>query len=204
MELPKSAINQLFDNLNAWRHLPDYQLERRADIFFSIYLRAILAKNLKIQAHHDFIVIPEFPIKQSDSRRSDKVDFAVFVIDKYSIVMSALVELKTDAKSINLKQLGNYARGKLKSIRRLIDDVEVVSEGSKERVKYSHLIEAVRKLKNMHLDSNHKTQVIYILPAMLADNGHNSELIKMANQIVNHWITFQDIIMSLLKVAPSP
>ncbi len=31
-------LNELFDNMDSWRHLPAYQFERRADIFFSIYL----------------------------------------------------------------------------------------------------------------------------------------------------------------------
>ena len=29
---------QLFDRLDEWRDFPNYQLERRADIFFSLYL----------------------------------------------------------------------------------------------------------------------------------------------------------------------
>jgi hypothetical protein len=31
-------IDTLFDRMDAWRHLPNYQLERRADIFFAMYL----------------------------------------------------------------------------------------------------------------------------------------------------------------------
>ncbi len=35
-------VDSLFDRLDAWRHLPNYQLERRADIFFSLYLAEAL------------------------------------------------------------------------------------------------------------------------------------------------------------------
>ena len=35
-------LTELFDNMDSWRHLPAYQLERRADIFFSIYLSDLL------------------------------------------------------------------------------------------------------------------------------------------------------------------
>ena len=31
-------VNILFERLENWRHLPNYQLERRTDIFFSLYL----------------------------------------------------------------------------------------------------------------------------------------------------------------------
>jgi hypothetical protein len=31
-------IETLFDRMDGWRHLPNYQLERRADLFFSLYL----------------------------------------------------------------------------------------------------------------------------------------------------------------------
>lgn len=31
-------IDTLFDRMDAWRHFPNYQLERRADIFFALYL----------------------------------------------------------------------------------------------------------------------------------------------------------------------
>ena len=42
MTTTDSKINQLFNNLDTWRHLPNYQLERRADIFFSLYLAEVL------------------------------------------------------------------------------------------------------------------------------------------------------------------
>ena len=39
-------FNALFDRMDAWRHLPDYQLERRADLFFSLYLAEALQAKL--------------------------------------------------------------------------------------------------------------------------------------------------------------
>lgn len=41
-------INDLFDNLDTWRHLPAYQLERCADIFFSLYLPDLLLNKFDI------------------------------------------------------------------------------------------------------------------------------------------------------------
>jgi hypothetical protein len=42
-------LSALFDNMDVWRHLPAYQLERRADIFFSIYLSDLLASKFGAQ-----------------------------------------------------------------------------------------------------------------------------------------------------------
>jgi hypothetical protein len=36
-------LNQMFEMLDRWRHLPAYQLERRADILFAIYLPGFLS-----------------------------------------------------------------------------------------------------------------------------------------------------------------
>jgi len=33
-----TPLQTIFRHLDCWRHLPAYQLERRADIFFSAYL----------------------------------------------------------------------------------------------------------------------------------------------------------------------
>jgi hypothetical protein len=33
-----NPIDALFDRMDTWRHFPNYQLERRADLFFASYL----------------------------------------------------------------------------------------------------------------------------------------------------------------------
>ena len=53
-------IDQLFDRLDDWRNLPAYQLERRSDIFFSLYLKDIIQSNYQQKVEH---IIPEFPVK---------------------------------------------------------------------------------------------------------------------------------------------
>ena len=51
-------INDLFDYMDNWRHLPSYQLERRADSFFSIYMKAFVQNRFDVEIES---VIPEFP-----------------------------------------------------------------------------------------------------------------------------------------------
>ena len=73
-----NRINSLFDSLDDWRNLPSYQLERRADIFFSLYLAEVLKKKRNIDI--DSRIIPEFPVikrtkdKDNNTRQSFKVD----------------------------------------------------------------------------------------------------------------------------------
>ena len=54
-------INTLFDRMDAWRHLPNYQLERRADLFFSLYLPEVLEAKLGFPVADQ--IVPEFPVR---------------------------------------------------------------------------------------------------------------------------------------------
>ncbi len=56
-----SKISVAFDNLDQWRHLPNYQLERRADIFFSLYLKEVIEEKYHVKLHNQ--IIPEFPVR---------------------------------------------------------------------------------------------------------------------------------------------
>src|SRR5580765_1492626 len=51
---------RILDLLDSWRHLPAYQLERRADVFFAFYLPRFLAN--KFGTPVSDLLIPEFPL----------------------------------------------------------------------------------------------------------------------------------------------
>ena len=66
----------VFSLLDQWRHLPAYQLERRADIFFGLFLPHVLDDYLRpSELAVDTRLIPEFPLRQQGSNRSDKADY---------------------------------------------------------------------------------------------------------------------------------
>lgn len=88
------TIKQVFERLDQWRHLPDYQLERRADIFFALFLPEVLSEVLGIPMNP--VLVPEFPIKKRDSFQSTKVDYLALSNDGEQ---AFLVELKTDMAS---------------------------------------------------------------------------------------------------------
>ena len=82
--------------LDRWRHLPAYQLERRADILFALFLPEVLATHFGLEAEPT--IVPEFPIKQPTNFRSKNVDYFAYASDgKHSF----LVELKTDKASVS-------------------------------------------------------------------------------------------------------
>lgn len=69
-------VAALFDLLDRWRHLPSYRLEPRADAIFGLFLPDTLDRHLAPRGIAvDPLVIPEFPLGQIDTRRSDKADF---------------------------------------------------------------------------------------------------------------------------------
>jgi hypothetical protein len=102
-----NSVERIFNNLDDWRKLPAYQLERRADIYFATYLPEVL-KNLKIINNiNDVAIIPEFPLakKALDEkykyRDSVKVDYLVLNKENKKAIF---VELKTDMTSFDPDQ----------------------------------------------------------------------------------------------------
>ena len=72
-------IDVLFDRMDAWRHFPSYQLERRADLFFSLYLPEVLEAKLGFSVAD--LLVPEFPARigtiypENPSNQSYKIDY---------------------------------------------------------------------------------------------------------------------------------
>ena len=99
------TIERVFDLLDGWRHLPAYQLERRADIFFALFLPEVLGAHLSKQEKRSVEInptlIPEFPIKKRGSNQSINVDYFALSQDGEC---AFLIELKTDMKSIDRKR----------------------------------------------------------------------------------------------------
>jgi hypothetical protein len=57
-----TSVDTVFDHMDRWRHLPAYQLERRADIFFSVYLAEVVQEVTGVPVSPS--MIPELPLKR--------------------------------------------------------------------------------------------------------------------------------------------
>ncbi|WML43145.1 hypothetical protein [Neobacillus sp. PS3-40] len=103
------GIELILNRLNEWRHFPDYQLERRFDIFLSFYLPEIIRKKTNNCNILDEI-LPEFPVPkrlfnddlQNTNNKTEfyKVDFVMS--DNGDNIY--FIEFKTDNRSRSSKQ----------------------------------------------------------------------------------------------------
>ncbi|NQS99096.1 MAG: hypothetical protein HQ591_11630 [candidate division Zixibacteria bacterium] len=100
-----NQIETLFDRMDVWRHLPNYQLERRADLFFSLYLPEVLEAKLGFPIQEQ--IVPEFPVRigtiypDIPIDKSYKIDYVALSADTDRAVF---VELKTEYLSRRPKQ----------------------------------------------------------------------------------------------------
>ena len=170
----KDAIEAIFDNLDAWRHLPAYQLERRADIFFAAYLPEILHARFGTMPSH---VIPEFPVHIPTIRPGASGDSS-FRIDYLAISTSPapfiFVELKTDNSSHRPDQDLYLKEAAEAGLPTLIGGISDIYKATKAKRKYDALLKQLDRagLITFHgkgmfeiKASNVKPTVVYIQPA---------------------------------------
>jgi len=133
--------NELFDLLDKWRHFPSYQMERRADIFFAIFLPQVIESkfNSKVQT-----VIPEFPIRigtiEPDRPINESYKADYFVLTEKP-KHSFLIELKTDDSSRRQEQDDYLTAAQEVKLRALINGVITIYQGTKSTHKYNALID---------------------------------------------------------------
>ena len=151
-------IGSMFHRLDNWRHLPSYRLEPRADVFFSLFLpraldRHLASRGIKIDPR----LIPEFPLGQSATKRSDKADFFALSRDRKH---AFLIELKTDMGSLREPQEDYLERAVERGMPEILCDVREIAKAKKRRArkKYFHLLRSIAGLGLMTLpdDLEHK------------------------------------------------
>ena len=174
-----SLIDQLFANLDVWRHFPAYQLERRADVFFSIYLPDYLEteRGFDVQA-----IIPEFPIRvgtihsKKEINKSFKVDYLIKVRNPNRILF---IELKTDNTSRRDRQDWYLSAAKKKGMQSLLRGLQQIYRATNSKSKYGHLLRALEKAELIRLADHNGFEIIpqendisilYLQPTGDADN----------------------------------
>ncbi len=149
--MKKPLISTLFQNLDDFRQLPAYQLERRADIFFSLYLAEALSAKTGEKIKPEFI--PEFPVRkgtidqESPSNQSIKIDYICFTED---LTKAYLVELKTDQRSVNEEQLNYLQATKNASMFLLVEGIQKIFKATKEKKKYVSLFKLLEQIGLIH------------------------------------------------------
>ncbi len=147
-------IEKIFSNLSKWRNLPNYQLERRADIFFSLYINDIVSN--KIGIYDEWVIIPEFPIAIKVIRptnrynNSFKIDYLVVGRKTNRVIF---IELKTDNSSRRVDQdlyLEEAANIGLYNLLVGLKDVFIATSSKK---KYLYLFLELRDIGLVNFDS---------------------------------------------------
>ncbi|MGY6588401.1 MAG: hypothetical protein ACXIUB_08955 [Wenzhouxiangella sp.] len=143
-------INRIFDQLDDWRHLPTYQLERRADIFFSLYLREILQTYISTEIQET--IIPEFPLLQKTLDPSKNFDLhfsADYLAVSADLKRAFLIELKTDPNSSRTAQNQYLRQAKDVGLREMLEGLMNAFKPSmiqKSRIKRFYLLEKLRSI----------------------------------------------------------
>lgn len=145
MMTSEERIEQLFSLLTTWRGFPNYQLERRADIFFAIYLKDI---HRHCYPNNEFdLIIPEFPLRYGSvraddqgigSNRSAKVDYAC--VDRTN-EFCVLLELKTEERSLRRGQMKNMEDAAKAGYGALRSGIRELFDHTKEKQKYTTLLD---------------------------------------------------------------
>lgn len=141
MQYSCPSVTSLFDLLDQWRHHPAYQLERRADIFFAMYLREVIEQELGVSLHEH--IVPEFPIKHEHNNQSGKVDYLLAARDHSEVFF---VELKTDARSRREAQDEYLGRARGLGFARISRDLVQIMLNTTEHEKYEHLARSMVRL----------------------------------------------------------
>jgi len=148
-------LQTIFRHLDRWRHLPAYQLERRADIFFSAYLKGMLEEFTGTELEER--IIPELPIKRDiiwpdkPSNQSVKVDYALFSKDRNTVY---LVELKTDAASRRDSQDDYLEKARRAGLPCILEGIKAIALKTNARQKYYHLLVSLSELGLMSLPAD--------------------------------------------------
>lgn len=153
------SIASLFSRLDTWRHFPAYQLERRADIFFGLYLTDALNHHLRSRRIAiNPRIIPEFPLGQTKTKRSDKADYFALSTDR---MHAFLIELKTDLRSRRDTQDKYLEQASTRGMAELLCEVKSMAKTRNRptRKKYFHLLRALADLGLMKLPSELERKV---------------------------------------------
>lgn len=140
-------IDTLFDRMDAWRHLPNYQLERRADLFFSLYLPEVLEAKLGFPVGN--AIVPEFPVRigtiypDIPIDKSYKIDYVALSADADKAI---LVELKTEGSSRRESQDKYLLASREAGFPALLGGVLDIFRATNSKRKYFTLLELLESM----------------------------------------------------------
>jgi hypothetical protein len=188
----EEAIIQMLKNLDSWRHLPKYQLERRADLFFGLFIKKILASSNCLIEDELFEPIPEFPFRYDKNNPENpktfhtvNFDYVLFTKEKkQNKVNSFIVELKTDLSSAGERNNSYLTKAKDTEFSEIVNNILIVAKESKSPEKYRCLLakmsenKIIRGKQDTWEEEPHlgKPKIIYLAPFDEANPSDNKKI----------------------------
>ena len=158
-------------------------LERRADIFFSVYIPDLFREKNNLEMDG---IIPEFPIRvgtiysQVDINKSFKVDYLVKVKNERKVIF---LELKTDDSSRRRKQDWYLERAQQAGLTMLLQGLLKIYQATTSKGKYEYLFEKLLEMGFVSQDNRGKfniiqadydIQIVYLQPNNLSNQGERN------------------------------
>ena len=172
-------IDTVFNRMDAWRHLPDYQLERRADLFFSLYLPEVLEAKLGFRVSDQ--IVPEFPVRigtiypERQNHQSKKIDYVALSADGSKAI---LVELKTDGSSRRDSQDEYLLASRDAGFTALLQGVLDIFPATNSKQKYFALLELLESMDLLRIPVEMKEIMARPNPRGVAAASKGVEVIK--------------------------
>jgi len=140
-------IETIFDRMDAWRHFPNYQLERRADIFFGLYLPEALERKFGFPVRP--VLTPEFPVRigtiypNIPGDKSKKIDYVALSTKADKAVF---VELKTEGLSRRPEQDNYLLAAQKAGMKRLLEGLLDIFRATNSKRKYFSLLQHLESM----------------------------------------------------------
>ena len=142
-----NQIDMLFDRMDAWRHFPNYQLERRADVFFALYLPEELEAKLGFPERPQ--LVPEFPVRIGTIYPDIPIDKS-YKIDYVALAAKAdkaiLIELKTEGFSRRPEQDQYLLAAQKVGLTRLLEGLLDIFRATNSKRKYFCLLQYLESM----------------------------------------------------------
>lgn len=152
-----SVIKDILELLDKNKAFPNYQSERRIDIFINLYLEEAFSNYFSDNSIIKYIC-PEFPLKNEENNLSTKVDYLCSrTINSMQEIL--FVELKTDELSFRDKQIQTYLSRP--SWGECVKGLALIIKTSKQKTKYQMLFQLI---KDCQIPDSSMVRTLYIAP----------------------------------------
>lgn len=156
-----ASVEVLVQQLDHFRRFPKYALERRLDVFLSLFVEEFLSTRFEAPVR---MVAPEFPLKREGNHLSTNVDYLLRREGPHPAWL--FLELKTSADSVGREQLATYRAAREQGMRHwrrgLLSIRDAVRDDAPRKKRYNRLLEQLAKAGAWL--GEYPIEVIYLSP----------------------------------------